>query len=110
MIRIIVLNSLRNEILKNLKKESSEVYDLMDQLKENPNKGKTLGLVGGMLIKELKFKTFRFYFVVNGNELILFNKGKLQDLLFRFIEMSKKNDQQHTIDRIKQTLREIDRS
>lgn len=109
MIRIIVLKSLRDEILKNLKSESSEVYDLMDQLKENPNKGKILGNISGMVIKELKFKSFRFYFVVDGNELFLFNRGKLEELLFKFVDMSKKNNQQQTIDRIKQMLREIDR-
>ncbi|MFP4656119.1 MAG: hypothetical protein ACLFNK_00900 [Candidatus Woesearchaeota archaeon] len=107
MIRIIVLNSLRNEILKNLKQEATKVYSLIDQLKENPNKGKTLGNVGGILIKELRFKSFRFYFVVDGNELALFNKGKLEDLLIKFIEMSKKNNQQSTIERIRKILEEI---
>ena len=32
-------------------------------MEENPNKGKLLGNVGGIVIKEIKYKNFRFYFV-----------------------------------------------
>ncbi|NOZ80793.1 MAG: hypothetical protein GXP63_03910 [DPANN group archaeon] len=60
-----------------------------------------------MLLKELKYRSFRFYFIIDGNSLYLFNAEKLEELLIQFMKMSKKNDQQKTIDKIKEILRRI---
>lgn len=108
MIRIEIPLSLRNEIFRTFKKESLKVYSLIKQLKRTPNKGKVLGHVGNNSIRELKYKSFRFYYIINGPKLILFNSGKLSELLIRFIKMSKKNNQQKTINDIKQILKFID--
>lgn len=107
MIRILVLNSLKREIYRKFKKESLKVIVLMDGLKKNPNKGKVLGHVGHISIRELKYKSFRFYYIIDGNQLSLYNKDRLKDLLIKFVRLSKKNDQQNTIDEIKFILKQI---
>ena len=107
MIKIIILNSLRNEIYRKFKKDSLKVYSLIKELKKNPNKGKVLGHVGHISIRELKFKTFRFYYILDGHKLDLFNKEQLKELLIKFIRMSKKNNQQETINEIKTILKTI---
>ena len=84
-----------------------KIYSLIDELKTNPNKGKKVGKVGSILIKELKYKTFRFYYILNGYELSLFNSNRLKDLLIKFIKMSEKNNQQKTIEEIKEILERI---
>lgn len=107
MIKIKVLNSLRDEIIKTFKKQSVEVFNFIGTLKENPNKGTILGHVGPISIRELRFDTYRFYFILNGHELSLFNSNKLQELLIRFVRLSKKNDQQKVINEIKTILKKI---
>ncbi len=105
MIKIVVLNELRNEIYKTFKKDSLKVYTLIESLKDNPQK--VVGLVGSILIKELKYGSFRFYFIIDGHRLYLFTKGQIRDILLRFIKMSKKNNQKKTIEEIKNILKRI---
>ena len=107
MIKIKILKSLRDEIHKKLKKESLKIYHLIKSLETNPHKGDNLGNVGNIHIRELKYGTFRFYFIVNGNEIQLFDQKKIVDLLIIFVDMSKKNNQQKTIDQIKGVLKKI---
>ncbi|MGV8150314.1 MAG: hypothetical protein ACP5NV_01160 [Candidatus Woesearchaeota archaeon] len=107
MIKIIILNKLRDEIYKNFKKDSLKIYSLIEQLNSSPEKGKILGHVGNMSIRELKYKDYRFYFIVDGHKLYLFSKGQIEELLVRFVRMSKKNNQQKTIDEIKKILEKI---
>lgn len=108
MIRILILNRLRDEIYKTFKSESKKVINLIKSLKENPSKGKTVGNIGNIIIKELKYKTFRFYYIFEGHRLTIFRKDELSELLIKFIEMSKKNNQQKTIDEIKEMLKIIE--
>ncbi len=107
MIRIIVIHSLRVEIYRKFKKESLKVASLMEELKKNPNKGKMLGHVGHISIRELKYKSFRFYYLLDGPKLSLYNKEMLKELLIKFVRMSNKNNQQETIDEIKKILKTI---
>jgi len=107
MIRIVVTKELRNKIFKIFKRESKKVYKLLFSLKENPNKGKLLATIGTMHLKELRYKSFRLFFIMNRNELHLFNEKKFKELLIKFISMSKKNNQQKTIDEIRQVLEKI---
>lgn len=108
MIKIIILNSLRNDIYKVFKKDSLKIYSLISELEQNPKKGKILGHAGNMDIREIRYKTYRFYFIVDGHKLILFDKGKIEELLIRFVRMSKKNNQQKVIDEIKLMLKRIE--
>lgn len=104
MAKIIIVKSLFEEIEKKFKQEATEVFDLMETLTQNPTKGKTLGTVGGIVIKEIKYKSFRFYCITDGFKLKCLDEKELVDLLITFIRMSDKNNQQKTIDQIKQIL------
>ena len=61
MAKIIITSSLEKEINKRLKHESIKVFELMLSLKDYPKKGKIVGEIGNITIKELKFKKFKFY-------------------------------------------------
>ena len=104
MAEIIIVESLEHEILKKFKGESSEIFDLIKSLKENPKKGKELGQVSGIVIKELRYKTFRFYFITDGYKLKMMDELELKDLLIKFVRMSDKKEQQKTINEIKNIL------
>ncbi len=56
----------------------------MYSLKENSKKGKSLGCVGNILIKELRFKSFRFYFITNRYKIKLLKIEELSYLLIKF--------------------------
>ena len=61
MAKVEIVRSLLDEIQKKFKGESHEIIDLLESLEDSPHKGKPLGTVGGIVIKELKYKNFRFY-------------------------------------------------
>tara|TARA_Y100000034_G_C6845067_1_gene382727 strand:+ start:960 stop:1298 length:339 start_codon:yes stop_codon:yes gene_type:complete len=98
---VIINKNLEKTIDKKFKKQSIKIFELLYSLEENPHKGKIVGNVGGIIIKELKYKNFRFYFIVDGNKLKIFSKEELKDLLIKFVRMSDKKDQQKTINEIK---------
>ena len=104
MVKIEIVESLFEEIEKKFKEEASKIFDLMESLKDNPKKGKLLGTIGGIIIKELKYKNFRFYFLTDGFKLKYLNKEYLNDLLLRFVRMSDKKHQQDVINEIKHIL------
>ncbi len=57
----------RNRNYSNFSKgESIKIFELLYSLKQNPKKGKPIGQVGGILIKEIRYKSFRFYFITDG--------------------------------------------
>ena len=104
MARVMIAERLKNEILKKFKGESKIIFKQMYSLNENPKKGKLLGTIGGIVIKEIKYKSFRFYFVTDGYKLKIFDKENLTDMLIRFVRMSDKKYQQQTINEIKNIL------
>jgi hypothetical protein len=107
MVKVEVVESLAAEIDKRFKKESVKVFKIMKSLEDNPRKGKVLGGVGGIVVKELKYKSYRFYFLADGYKLKFFNEAELVDLLLMFVRMSDKKHQQKTIDEIKGVLIKI---
>ena len=107
MAKIEIIESLFNQIEKKFKGQAHEIIDLLETLGENPHKGRIVGKVSEVLIKELKYKGFRFYFIVDGYKLKVFSKEELVDLLIRFVRMSDKKDQQKTINEIKNILLKI---
>lgn len=107
MVQVEIVESLKEEVYKKFKGESVKVFEFMKSLEENPHKGKPLGNVGGLLIKELKYCSFRFYFIVDGNKIRTLSEEKLKDLLIMFVRMSDKNSQQKVIEEIKHILRTI---
>ena len=107
MAKIEIVESLFNEIEKKFKGEAHKIIDLLETLENNPKKGKFIGIVGGIVIKELKYKSFRFYFIANRNKLKFLGTDELANLLIRFVRISDKNSQQKTIDEIKDILQKI---
>lgn len=104
MAKVEIILPLFEEIQKKFKGEAHEIIDLMESLEENPHKGKALGNVGGLVIKEIKYKSFRFYFIADGSKLKFLNEESLADLLITFVRMSDKKAQQQTINEIRSIL------
>ena len=107
MAKVKIINSLLKDIQKKFKGESHKIIDLLESLEQNPKKGKVLGNVAGIAIKELKYKSFRFYFIVDGYKLSVLSKEELIDLLMKFVRMSNKKSQQKTINEIREILIKI---
>lgn len=105
MVRVIITKDLEKEILKVFKKDSVKVFELLFSVKTNPKKGKELAAVGNIVLKELKFKLFRFYFIADKYKIKFLRVGDLQNLLIKFVRMSKKNNQEKVIKEIKNVLR-----
>ncbi|HIH38263.1 hypothetical protein J4460_03955 [Candidatus Woesearchaeota archaeon] len=98
MARVEIVLSLYEEIEKVFKKESVKIFALMESVQENPKKGKVLGQVGSIVIKELRYDSFRFYFLADGYNLKFLSEADMTDLLLRFVRMSDKKHQQKAID------------
>lgn len=107
MAKVEILKSLYLEIEKKFKQEAHEIIDLFYTLEDNPKKGKILSTVGGILIKKLKYKGFRFYFLVDGFKIKIFTQEELVDILLRFVRMSDKKHQNQVIQEIKEILLKI---
>ncbi|MFH1607661.1 MAG: hypothetical protein ABIA78_00860 [archaeon] len=107
MAKVEIIEALKNEILKKFKGESADIFRFMKSLGDNPHKGKLLGSVAGVVIKELKYKNFRFYFIADGYKLKVFSEEELTDLLLKFVRMSDKKAQQKTINEIREILIKI---
>jgi hypothetical protein len=105
MARVTITKELEEKINKKFKKESIKIFDLMSSLEKSPQKCKIVTQIGGILIKELKYGSFRFYFLVDGYKIKILDDNELVDLLIKFVDMSDKKDQQETIDKIKNFLR-----
>ena len=107
MAKVEIIDSLAKEIQKKFKGESIGIVRLLRTLEANPKKGKLLGNVGGIVIKELKYNNFRFYFITDGFKIKVLGIEELSDLLIKFVRMSDKKDQQKVINEIKLILRKF---
>ncbi len=107
MAKIEIVKSLFEDIKKKFNGKSHKIIDLMENLEQNPNKGKLLGNIAGILIKEIRYNSFRFYFITNGYKLKFVNASGLNDILIRFIRISDKKNQQKIINEIKKVLANI---
>lgn len=107
MVKVIIVKALEEEINKIFKKQSIEIFDLIYSLENSPSKGKPVGQIGGIVIKELKFENYRFYFIADGYKIKLLRKEDLTDLIIKFVKMSNKKEQQKVIDEIKEVLRKF---
>ena len=107
MAKVEIVSSLFQEIQDKFKGEAHKIIDLLETLEKNPYKGKLLGNVGGIVIKELKYKNFRFYFITDGFKLKVMNESALTSLLIKFVRMSDKKSQQKVIEEIKEILRKF---
>jgi hypothetical protein len=106
-VKVEIVEELKLDIFKKFGGESKEIFKLIKSLEDSPNKGKVLGNMEGILIKELKYKSFRLYFLTDGFKLRLLNKDSLVDLLIKFVRMSDKKTQQKTIEEIREILKKF---
>lgn len=107
MAKVVITKKLEEEINKKFKKESIKIFALMYSLRESPHKGKAVGQVGGIVIKEIRYGGYRFYFITDGFKIKLLGKDELNGLLIKFVRMSDKKTQQKVIDEIKEILRKF---
>ena len=107
MAKVVITTLLEEEINKRFKQESIAVFSLLRTLVENPKKGKDIGVIGKILIKEIRYGKFRFYFITDGYKLKVLKAQELKDLIIKFVRMSEKKDQQRTIEEIKKVLRSL---
>lgn len=105
MAKVIITTSLKEEILGKFRSESEKIFLLMKSLERSPNKGKALSHVAEIVIKELKYRTYRFYFITDGHVLKFGTEDELARLLIKFVKMSDKKDQQKAIQQIKAVLK-----
>ena len=107
MVQVIILDKLKKEIFKKFKGESKRIFRFLKSLSSEPKKGKLLCMLGGVAIKELKYKKLRFYFLVDEHKLKILDREALEDLLIKFVRMSDKKSQQKTINEIRAVLLKI---
>jgi mRNA-degrading endonuclease RelE of RelBE toxin-antitoxin system len=62
MVEVVILPELVRQIQKIFKNKAKKIYSLIRELEIYPNKGKSLGHVNNIVIKELKYESFRFYY------------------------------------------------
>ena len=108
MSKVIIVKSLLHEIKKTFSQvEGNKILDLLYSLEKNSRKGKVLSSIGGIVVKELKYKQRRFYFITDGHQLKFSTADELASLVIKFVRMSTKKDQQKTINEIKDTLKSL---
>ena len=96
---------------KELRKATSksEAKEIVQKLaKTKPTDGDFIALVADVLLKEKKLKSFRFYFVQDNKQLHYISKEELKNHILTFIALSKKNNQQEVIHKIKEDLKRLD--
>jgi hypothetical protein len=90
MVKVIITKRLEDEIDKKFKKQSIEVFSLLLSLENNPSKGKEISIVGRIMIKEIRYDKFRFYFITDGYKIKFLRAEELKDIIIKFVRMSEK--------------------
>lgn len=107
MTKVLITPSLFEKISKTFKGDANKVIDLLETLEDNPKKGKEIGCVGKIVIKEIRYKVYRFYFITDGYKIKFLKNDELTDLLIKFVRISNKDTQQKVINEIKDVLRNL---
>jgi hypothetical protein len=107
MAKVLITVSLKEEIFKKFKALSEKIFLCMKSLEAEPHKGKALSHVAEIVIKELKYENYRFYFITDGHILKFGTTDELAVLLIKFVRMSEKKNQQGAIDEIKDVLKSM---
>lgn len=107
MARVIITKALQAEILRRFKKEAIDIFLHMRSLEEQPKKGKNIAHIGNIVIKEIKYKKFRFYYLTDGHTLKYGSVDEIAAMIIKFVKMSEKKNQQKAIDELKMILQQI---
>jgi hypothetical protein len=98
------------DFLKELKKHVTKAHavTLVKKLaKTTPSDGDYVALIANVIIREKRDGTFRFYFIVQNNLKHVITKAELNDMLVKCVALSKKNNQQDVIDKLKADLQKF---
>jgi len=98
------------QFLKELKKTASksEAKTIVKKLaRTSPSEGDFVALIANIVIREKRMKTFRFYFIVQDNKKHIITKQELKEFIIKFVALSKKNNQQIVIDKLKEDLKQF---
>lgn len=98
------------QFIKELKKHTSktEAKTFVRKLaKTTPAEGDFVALISNIAIREKRLKTFRFYFIVDEKRKQVITKIELKEFLIKFVALSKKNNQQDVIDKLKDDLKQF---
>lgn len=93
--------------LKELKKHISKIDAklLLKKLaKTTPAEGDFISIIDNIVIREKKHGSFRFYFIIDDKKKHIITKDEFKEFLIKFVALSKKNDQQEIIDKLKKDL------
>jgi hypothetical protein len=94
--------------IKALKKHAlkAEAKRLVQRLAETtPGEGDFVALVANIAIREKRLKSFRFYFIIDNERQQVITKEELAQFLIKFVALSKKNNQQEVINKLKEELK-----
>ena len=105
MAKVIITTRLEKEIYKFFRKDSIKVFELLYTLKDYPKKGKEVGVIGNIVVKELKYRKFRFYFIADRYKIKFLKTEELKNLIIKFVRMSDKKEQKKVINEIKHVLK-----
>lgn len=98
------------QFIKELKKhtDKSEAKTVVKKLaKTTPSEGDFIALISNIAIREKRLKTFRFYFIIDETRKHIITKQELKKFLIKFVALSKKNNQQEIIDKLKSDLKKV---
>lgn len=96
------------DFMKQLKKsfDKKHAREILRKLHETrPTQGDLITKIDTILIKERKLKTHRFYFVQQFRRIQILTKEEIKEHLLQFIALSKKNNQQKIIDKVKKDIK-----
>jgi len=88
MAEVRITIALREQIFRIFKQHSQELFDRFKSLETQPQRGKAVGHVGSIVIKELKEGKYRFYFITDGHILKFGSREEIAQLLIKFVRMS----------------------
>lgn len=96
--------------MKELKKRCGKIQAkeiILSLAKTKPTDGDFISIVKDVMIRERKLKSFRFYFVQNNQNIEILTIDEIKDRILKFVAISKKNNQQDVINRLKEDLLKV---
>jgi nitroimidazol reductase NimA-like FMN-containing flavoprotein (pyridoxamine 5'-phosphate oxidase superfamily) len=69
-----------------------------------PKDGDYITQIGNIILKEKKSNSTRFYFVFKEGTIRFLAENEYKEQLLKFVDMSKKNNQQQVIDKLKEDI------
>lgn len=110
MVKILIVKGLFRSIKKRFSSsEVGQILDLFESLRHSPRKGKTVGVMNSIVVKELKYKKYRFYFITDGFKIKFLRVTDLKSLVIKFVRMSDKKNQKKVISEIKDVLSKLEK-